>query len=864
MTKGSEQESMAKLKRLMTIMDSMNEGELDHRDGAKLFSKQPTRITRVANGAGVTERDVKDLITQYTKFAAVVKKMGGIKGLFKGGDMAKNVNQTQMVKLNQQMAKMMDPRILQQMGGMSGLHNMMRQLQQGVRSVIDMDLKCRDNPIVTKLKSPEFKSMFTPEVEELKKLFDKYQFEIRVAATPQQMKDMFTAENIRMINMNGEKHGTITARINDKENFEVTTLRIDMVTDGRHAEVEFTTDWKLDANRRDLTINSMFLGFDGSIYDYFYGYEDLQKRRVAFVGDADVRIKEDYLRIMRYFRFYGKIAENPDNHDEETLKIISNNAEGLLNVSGERIWVELKKLLQGKFAGSLLKIMIDVGIGKYIGLTSSLNMGELDGLLKRAEHLNLHPMSYLAALLRDMDEVTVLHNRLKFSTFDRDLAYFLVEHREEKKDTVQYVIEVLKYKGDENLLEQFKKWQIPTFPVNGKILKDAGVSPGKMYGPIIRKMKEAWIENEYKQTADNLIILPSKLFEVAERAGIATARQIIILSVWDIKKLTNLNNEDIHLMKSVVSEHVHPKSITCDMLIEADYTKVNTGCAAINSILHGGFRRGTITELYGESGSGKTQIGIQAAAHNWPNYSAYICTEDLFPIKRFNEIKNGIPNFRNNIDYGSTTFVEHVTESKDLMSCVRVRLPKLLTQHKFALIVIDSVAAPFRVESTNYIQRAEEMRELAVSLLNLAREFNLAVLCMNQVTGAVDRAVDMVPSLGLAWSNMVSTRLCLRKTLKTADKLNQEERDSLLQPLLQSGWKVQSKRDAIEKEFQFKDFNAAFGFMTRVALLAEKMDHHPEWFNVYNKLQVTLSSHDVNGLSKRDIKMATFMDKNFN
>ncbi|XP_059050847.1 pterin-4-alpha-carbinolamine dehydratase-like [Achroia grisella] len=96
---------------------------------------------------------------------------------------------------------------------------------------------------------------------------------------------------------------------------------------------------------------------------------------------------------------------------------------------------------------------------------------------------------------------------------------------------------------------------------------------------------------------------------------------------------------------------------------------------------------------------------------------------------------------------------------------------------------------------------------------------------------------------------------------KMADKLNGEERDSLLQPLLQSGWKVQDKRDAIEKEFKFKDFNEAFSFMTRVALIAEKMDHHPEWFNVYNKLQVTLASHDVNGLSKRDVKMATFMDK---
>jgi signal recognition particle subunit SRP54 len=90
--------------------------ELDNRDGAKLFTKQSGRVVRVAQGAGVTEKEVKDLISQYTKFAAVVKKMGGIKGLFRGGDMAKNVNQAQMTKLNQQMAKMMDPRILHQMG----------------------------------------------------------------------------------------------------------------------------------------------------------------------------------------------------------------------------------------------------------------------------------------------------------------------------------------------------------------------------------------------------------------------------------------------------------------------------------------------------------------------------------------------------------------------------------------------------------------------------------------------------------------------------------------------------------------------------------------------------------------------------
>lgn len=129
--------------------------------------------------------------------------------------------------------------------------------------------------------------------------------DLATTATPSEMKEMFAKENVRTINSKGERHGTITPRINEKENFEITTLRIDVRTDGRHAEPVFTTDWQLDAYRRDLTINSMFLGLDGTVYDYFNGYDDLMKRRVRFVGNPDMRIKEDYLRILRYFRFGG-------------------------------------------------------------------------------------------------------------------------------------------------------------------------------------------------------------------------------------------------------------------------------------------------------------------------------------------------------------------------------------------------------------------------------------------------------------------------------------------------------------------------------------------------------------------------------
>lgn len=110
------------------------------------------------------------------------------------------------------------------------------------------------------------------------------------------------------------------------------------------------------------------------------------------------------------------------------------------------------------------------------------------------------------------------------------------------------------------------------------------------------------------------------------------------------------------------------------------------------------------------------------------------------------------------------------------------------------------------------------------------------------------------------------SRILVRRDLSAAvlkkakmGKLTSEERENL-KPLLMSGWTVQPNRDALYKEFTFKNFNEAFGFMTRVALEAEKMDHHPEWFNVYNKVNITLSSHDVNGLSQRDLKLAIFID----
>ncbi|XP_062564049.1 CCA tRNA nucleotidyltransferase 1, mitochondrial [Armigeres subalbatus] len=407
----------------------------------------------------------------------------------------------------------------------------------------------RTEPVIMKIDTPEFRSIFTKELEDLIELFKRHDFEIRVAggavrdilmgkcpkdidiattATPTEMKDIFTKENIRMVNMNGEKHGTITPRINDKENFEITTLRIDAITDGRHAEVVHTTDWLLDANRRDLTINSMFLGFDGKVYDYFYGYDDLQKRRIAFVGDPDLRIREDFLRILRYFRFYGRIADVENNHDDETLRIITKNGSGLAKISGERIWQEWKKIIVGNFGCDLTIKMINCGLASYIGLPEEPNKEEFEAVFKQAQSVqagDIQPITVLSALLKTPDDAIELNLRLKFTVFERELSYFITQNRDEFKqvnDLVAYqqltlhtigsaklrkehVLELLRYHGKRDLYYQLKDWQIPFFPLKGNLLIEKGAPKGPKLGQVITELKMIWAANQFTMSESELL-----------------------------------------------------------------------------------------------------------------------------------------------------------------------------------------------------------------------------------------------------------------------------------------------------------------------------------------------------------------------
>ncbi|KAH9507310.1 CCA tRNA nucleotidyltransferase 1, mitochondrial [Bulinus truncatus] len=410
------------------------------------------------------------------------------------------------------------------------------------------------------LDTPVFQSLFTEELCFVRDLFRKYNYELRLAggavrdlldgkipidldfattATPAEMKDMFAKENIRMLNMNGEAHGTITVRINDKENFEITTLRIDVVTDGRRAEVEFTKDWMLDANRRDLTVNSLFLDFNGTVYDYFNGIDDLKQKRVRFVGNAEQRIQEDYLRILRYFRFYGRIAEGPDKHDEETLDAIRQNAGGLARISGERIWMELKKILTGRLAAHILETMIKLDLGQYIGLPRAHNFEELTLVCQRTEGIECHHMTRMSALLDDEADVYTLHERNKISNEELQLGLFIVRHRGDKMgdDLISYcfdlhtdssggetkvknkIVELMKYCGQIKTAEDFPSVKLPELPVTGHDMTQNNVPRGPKIAFTLHELRKIWKESGYKLNREELLDkIPSILEKLPDSA----------------------------------------------------------------------------------------------------------------------------------------------------------------------------------------------------------------------------------------------------------------------------------------------------------------------------------------------------------
>jgi len=342
----------------------------------------------------------------------------------------------------------------------------------------------------------------------------------------------------------GEEHGTITCRINDKENFEITTLRIDVVCDGRRAEVQFTTDWKLDAFRRDLTVNSLFLDLEGTIYDYTGGVNDIKNRRISFVGDPAQRIQEDYLRILRYFRFFGRLADSNSDHELQNIETIIKYRDGLKTISGERIWMELRKILVGRLSASVMRCMLQrCGLGPYLALPGNDDIN-LENALKEFDRvaaanslapncsLDIEPSTALSSLLFTKSETDAFQKRCKCSNSERDIVEFIVEHRTNAKNNsndakfFKYLIldiifyngqdqrmssrntclQLLKYiNADKNVLQTIADWTIDTFPVNGVDLMEKQVQKGPRMRATLLHLYNLWKSVDLQATKKELL-----------------------------------------------------------------------------------------------------------------------------------------------------------------------------------------------------------------------------------------------------------------------------------------------------------------------------------------------------------------------
>ena len=383
-----------------------------------------------------------------------------------------------------------------------------------------------------KLNSPEFHALLTPAVMQLNKAFSDAGFEIRIVggavrdlilgkepkdidmattAQPEQAMALLAKLGVQ-VEPTGLQHGTITAVI-DKEPIEITTLRIDKNQDGRHAEVEFTTDWRQDAERRDLTYNAMSLGLDGTLYDYFGGVEDLKNHRTAFVGTADKRIQEDFLRILRYFRFVGRQPQV--QWDQDTLDAIQRNAKGLEQISGERIWAEMFKIMGGDHVVEILKTMNALGVLRHCGFNMLNNLDKVATL--KANRVG-DPRFTLAALLPSVEALAKLRQRWKFDSPSHKLMEFMIQNRRiplsfdvairmitlDKIDK-NLVRALFKYRGMMQIAKDLKTWEPPAFPISGNDLIQAGMKPSKDMGQMIANLRKMWLEDGFKMTKDQLL-----------------------------------------------------------------------------------------------------------------------------------------------------------------------------------------------------------------------------------------------------------------------------------------------------------------------------------------------------------------------
>jgi poly(A) polymerase len=343
--------------------------------------------------------------------------------------------------------------------------------------------------------------------------------DVATTAPPDEAKRRLEAAGFRIV-PTGIEHGTITA-IADGHSYEVTTLRRDVETFGRHATVAFGRDWKTDAERRDFTMNALSATADGSVYDYVGGYPDLMERRVRFIGDPAQRIAEDYLRILRFFRFHASYGRG--EFDPEGLHACIAGRAGLAQLSRERIRMELMKLLVARNAVEAVTVMADAGllIGVLGGVPDLAGFSRMTGIEQGTATLP-DPVRRLGALaVRVAEDAVRLWQRLRLANAEHDrLAYMAMEWwrvRPGDDNTARVLLYRLgperftdrtmlawarsRAAADDVAWRSFadlpKRWTAPVFPIKADDLMRRGVAKGPGLGAALRAAEEAWIAADF-------------------------------------------------------------------------------------------------------------------------------------------------------------------------------------------------------------------------------------------------------------------------------------------------------------------------------------------------------------------------------
>jgi poly(A) polymerase/tRNA nucleotidyltransferase (CCA-adding enzyme) len=325
--------------------------------------------------------------------------------------------------------------------------------------------------------------------------------DLAVPLTPEAVIARVSAAGLKAV-PTGLAHGTVTV-LSAKNAFEVTSLRRDVETDGRHAMVAFTDDWEADASRRDFTINAMSADRAGTVYDYFGGRADLSAGRVRFVGVAAARIEEDYLRILRFFRFYARYARG--EADAEAVGAIRALRDGVLRLSAERVWMEMKRIFAAADPRAALALMAETGVLALV--MPGARMARFDGLVARGAPVD--PLLRVAALLDGPAadfaaqwrlsgaELARLEGLLRPAALSPGMAD--ADLRRALADAGADVLVDQAWLADDGdagwqgLRARIAAMPAPVFPLQGRDVTALGVMPGPRVGELLAAARDWWL-----------------------------------------------------------------------------------------------------------------------------------------------------------------------------------------------------------------------------------------------------------------------------------------------------------------------------------------------------------------------------------